>query len=80
MYFRTTTTGENMKNTFQIIPEETRENDKQFMQKNKQNIYQSTNKYNWDTKKRLMKLSANSLEKRFKIYKLLVPCQAGKDK
>ena len=69
-----------MKNTFQFILEETRRINKQFMYKNRYNIYQSTNKYNWDTKKRLMKLSANSLEKRFKIYKLLVPCQAGKDK
>ena len=60
-----------MKNTFQIIPEETRENDKQFMQKNKQNIYQSTNKYNWDTKKRLMKLSANSLAKGLKFTSFL---------
>ena len=43
-------------------------------------MYQSTNKYNWDTKKRLMKLSANSLKKCLNLqasynpnlYKLLV--------
>ena len=69
-----------MKNTFQFILEETRRINKQFMYKNRYNIYQSTNKYNWDTKKRLIKVSANSLKKMFKIYKLLVTCQAGKDK
>ena len=60
-----------MKNTFQFILEETRRINKQFMYKNRYNIYQSTNKYNWDTKKRLMKLSANSLAKGLKFTSFL---------